>query len=1047
MKFNLSTLAVKEKSVTLFLILAVALSGVLAFLSLGRAEDPPYTIKLMTISLLWPGATAKEMEELVAEPIEKRLQELLWYDRVETEARPGFVVMSLVLRDPIPPKLVPEQFYQARKKIGDEARKLPQGVIGPFMNDEYSEVTFALYSIEAHGMPPRALTRQAEAVRQRLLHVPGVKKVTIMGERPETIFVEFTYQKLMTLGVNARDIFAALNTQNVLTPAGSVQTKGAQIYLRLDGAFNDIDAIKNTPIISNGRTQKLSEIATVRRGYEDPPTFLTRRNGEPCLLLNVFMQDTWNGLELGKSLEAEEAKISKNLPFGVSFNKVTDQAVNIKEAVGEFMLKFVVALVVVIIVSLLSLGWRVGIVVAAAVPLTLAGVFVVMMMTDRLFDRISLGALILALGLLVDDAIIAIEIMVVRMEEGLSRIEAAGYAWSHSAAPMLSGTLVTIIGLMPVGFAKSSAGEYAGAIFWIVAIALIMSWIVAVAFTPYLGLALLPKIEAQHGHNVYGTPMYERFRKIVKWTVHHKFVTLGIVIGLFVAAIFGTTAVNQQFFPSSDRPELILEVTLPHGAGFKNTLEATEKLEKWLKKQPDALITTNYVGAGAARFFFAYNPELPNPNFAKVIILTPNAKKRDELRTKLRQALADGLVPEARVRVTQLVFGPYVQWLTAFRILGPDPKVVRSIADKVEAIFRANPNTRTINQDWHERTPIFRFKFDQNRLQLIGLTSQDAAEQLQFLLIGASVTQQREDIRSVDIVCRALSDARLDPGKLKNLTLTTKSGQLIPITQIGTVSVDSEDYYIKRRDKTPCITVACDVDESCLPPMVSAQLEKALQPLMASLPDGYRIETGGIVEESMKANKALAAVFPIMLMLMMTVIMIQVRSFAALGMVLLTAPLGLIGVVPILLLFHQPFGWCAILGSIALAGILMRNTLILIGQIHNNEHEGLDQYEAVIEATVQRSRPVLLTALAAVLAFTPLTQSVFWGPMAYTLIGGTAVGTVLTLTFLPALYALWFRISDPRKGSKAGSAVSGNTQGTTDGGETIAAQDSNKGIH
>lgn len=1012
---NLSALAVREKALTLFLLLAILGAGVFAFLRLGRAEDPTFTVKVFTVTAVWPGATAQEMQDLVSEPLEKRMQELRDYDRVETFTRPGLAVLKVSLKDSMNPKDVPEEFYQARKKLGDEAHKLPQGAYGPFINDEYSDVTFALYSVEAHGLPLRALTRESEVLRQRFLHVPGVKKIDILGERPERIFVEFSYPRLATLGVSPQQIFDALTRENAVTPAGSIDTQDQQVFVRLDGALNDLQKIRDTPIVAGGRTLSLSDVADVKRGYEDPATFMIRHNGEDALLLSVVMREGWNGLELGKALEAERKHAAQELPAGIVLSKVTDQAVNITEAYDEFMLKFCVALCVVMIVSLISLGWRVGIVVAAAVPLTLAITFVIMLGTGRAFDRITLGALILALGLLVDDAIISIEIMVVKMQEGWNRIEAAGYAWSHTAAPMLSGTLVTVVALMPVGFAKSTAGEYAGNIFWVVAFALLTSWVVAVTFTPYLGVNLLPSVEPiPGGHEaIYATPGYQKIRRLVQWAVEKKFLVAAAVVAVFLAAFFGMGLVRQQFFPSSDRPEMLVEVTLPQGSSIETTSQATAKVETWLRKQPEAKIVTAYIGAGAPRFFLAYNPELPNPNFAKIIVLTPSEKQRDALKLRLRGEIAAGLVPEARVRATQLVFGPYTAWPVEFRVMGTDADKVRSIAEQVRQIMVANPNTRLTNEDWGEKAPTVHFVLDQDRLHLIGLSPFEAGQQIQFLLTGVPVTQVREDIRTVDLVARSAGADRRDPSRLQDMTLINHDGKLVPVSQIGHVEVREEDPILKRRDRLTTITVQSDIAEGLQPPQVSAEISKALEPVVAKLPSGYKIETGGNVEEATKANVALGAVFPIMIILMFTVIMIQVRSFSAMFMVVLTAPLGLAGTVPTLLLFHQPFGFNAILGLIALAGIIMRNTLILIGQIKTNQEDGLDVYRSVVEATVQRARPVLLTALAAVLAFIPLTFSVFWGSMAYTLIGGTLIGTVLTLVFLPALYAIWYGVKRP----------------------------------
>ena len=1010
--FNLSALAVRERSVTLFLLVAISVAGLFAFFNLGRAEDPSVTVKAMTVITSWPGATAQEMQDQVAEPLEKRMQELKWYDRTETFTRPGLAFTTVTLQDATPPKDVPEEFYQARKKLGDEAAKLPRGVQGPFVNDEYGDVTFALYALKAKGEPQRLLVREAEAIRQRLLHVAGVKKVNIIGERPERIFVEFSYARLANLGLSARDIFAALNDQNLITPAGSIETKGPQVQVRLDGAFDDLQKIKDTPIVAAGRTLKLSDIADVKRGYEDPATFLIRHDGEPSLILGVVMKERYNGLQLGKDLEKEASAITAGMPLGLSFSKVTDQAVNIEEAYDEFMLKFFVALVVVIAVSLVSLGWRTGIVVAMAVPLTLAGVFVIMLATGRDFDRITLGALILSLGLLVDDAIIIIETMVVKMEEGFDRIAAATYAWGHTAAPMLAGTLVTVIGLMPVGFAKSGAGEYAGNIFWVVGFALLTSWVVAVIFTPYLGVKLLPNIAPVAGGHaaIYDTPRYRQLRSLLGRAVANKKTVVFGVAALFFAAIFLMGFLRQQFFPISDRPEVFVEVQMPEGSSIEATSAATTKVEAWLKKQPEAKIVTAYIGQGAPRFVLAISPELPDPSFAKIVVLTPSEKAREALKRRVRQVAAQGLVPEARIRATQIVFGPYSPFPVAFRVMGSDEKQVRAIAEQVRGVMLKNPSMRQVNTDWGERVPTIHFVLDQDRLRAIGLSSHDAAEQLQFLLTGAPVTQVREDIRAVEVVARSAGPDRLDPARLHAFTLTGAQGQRVPLDQIGKAEIRMEDPILRRRDRYTTITVRGDIAEGTQPPDVSLQLIKALEPLTKGLPAGYKIETAAALEESAKANVALAAIFPIMIVLMMIVIIFQLRSLAAMAMTLLTAPLALVGVVPTLLLFHQPFGFNAILGLIGLAGIIMRNTLILVGQIHQNEKDGLAPYHAVVEATVQRARPVILTALAAVLAFIPLTFSIFWGSLAFTLIGGTIGGTALTLVFLPALYAIWFRI-------------------------------------
>ncbi|MDR7283720.1 multidrug efflux pump subunit AcrB [Pseudomonas corrugata] len=1011
-RFNLSALAVRERSVTLFLVCLISLAGLVAFFKLGRAEDPAFTVKVMTIVTAWPGATALEMQDQVAEKIEKRLQELRWYDRSETYTRPGLAFTTLTLLDSTPPSQVPEEFYQARKKVGDEAKALPVGVIGPMVNDEYSDVTFALFALKARGEPQRLLVRDAEKLRQRLLHVAGVKKVNIIGEQPERIYVEFSHERLATLGIGPQEVFAALNGQNVLTPAGSVETQGPQVFIRLDGAFDEMSKIRDTPIIAQGLTLKLSDIATVKRGYEDPATFIIRNGGEPALLLGIVMRDGWNGLDLGKALDTEVEGINAEMPLGMSLTKVTDQAINISSAVDEFMIKFFVALLVVMLVSFLSMGWRVGVVVAAAVPLTLAMVFVVMAATGKNFDRITLGSLILALGLLVDDAIIAIEMMVVKMEEGYSRIAASAYAWSHTAAPMLSGTLVTAVGFMPNGFARSTAGEYTSNMFWIVGVALIASWLVAVVFTPYFGVKLLPEIKLIAGAHkaLYDTPRYNRFRRLLLRVIVHKWLVAGAVVSLFVVAILGMGLVKKQFFPISDRPEVLVEIQMPYGSSIAQTSVATAEVETWLAEQKEARIVTAYIGQGAPRFYMAMGPELPDPSFAKIVIRTDNEQEREALKHLLREAISEGLAPQARVRVTQLVFGPYSPFPVAYRITGPDPTKLREIAAEVQQVMVANPMMRTVNSDWGARSLALHFTLQQDRLQAFGLTSSAVGQQLQFLLSGVPVTAVREDIRTVQVVARSAGGNRFDPAMVMNFTLAGANGQRIPLSQLGEVDVHMEEPIMRRRDRVPTITVRGDIAEGLQPPDVSTAISQQLQPVMEKLAKGYRIEQAGSIEESGKATVAMLPLFPIMLALTLIILVLQVRSISAMVMVFMTSPLGLIGVVPTLILFQQPFGINALVGLIALSGILMRNTLILIGQIHQNERAGLEPFHAVVEATLQRARPVILTALAAILAFIPLTHSVFWGTLAYTLIGGTLAGTVLTLVFLPAMYSIWFRI-------------------------------------
>lgn len=876
-RFNLSALAVRERAITLFLILLIAVAGALAFFELGRAEDPPFTVKQMTVITAWPGATAQEMQDQVAEPLEKRMQELKWYDRTETYTRPGLAFTMVSLADKTPPAEVQEAFYQARKKLGDEAKNLPAGVIGPMVNDEFSDVTFALFALKAKGEPQRLLVRDAESLRQRLLHVPGVKKVNIIGEQAERIFVSFSHDRLATLGVTPQEIFSALNSQNVLTPAGSIDTHGPQVFLRLDGAFDTLANIRATPIVAQGRTLTLSDVATVERGYEDPATFIIRNNGEQALLLGIVMREGWNGLDLGKALDAETSKINADMPLGMTLTKVTDQSVNIGSAVNEFMVKFFVALLVVMVVCFVSMGWRVGVVVAAAVPLTLAVVFVVMASTGKNFDRITLGSLILALGLLVDDAIIAIEMMVVKMEEGYDRIKASAYAWSHTAAPMLAGTLVTAIGFMPNGFAQSTAGEYTSNMFWIVGIALIASWVVAVIFTPYLGVKMLPNIKTVAGGHaaIYNTRHYNRFRRLLARVITRKWWVAGAVVSAFVLAILSMGLIKKQFFPTSDRPEVLVEVQMPYGTSIEQTSAATAKIETWLKKQSEAKIVTSYIGQGSPRFYLAMAPELPDPSFAKIVVLTDSPAAREALKFRLRAAAADGLVPEARVRVTQLVFGPYSPFPVAYRVSGPNPDKLREIAGQVETVMQASPMMRTVNTDWGPRVPTLHFSLDQDRLQAVGLTSNSVAQQLQFLLSGVPITVVREDIRAVQVVGRAAGDIRLDPAQIEGFTLVGSAGQRIPLSQVGEVDVRMEDPVLRRRDRTPTMTVRGDIAEGLQPPDVSTAILSELKPIIDQLPAGYRIEQAGSIEESAKATQAMLPLFPIMIALTLLVIILQ----------------------------------------------------------------------------------------------------------------------------------------------------------------------------
>lgn len=1013
--FNLSALAVKEKAITLFLLIAVAAAGLLAFTKLGRAEDPSFVVKIMTVTAVWPGATAEQMQNQVADRMEKRLQELGHYDRSETSSRPGLMTMKVYLKDNTPPEEVPEEFYQVRKKLGDEARFLPRGVLGPIFDDEYSDVYFSLYAVKSQDLPHRDLVQEAERLRQQLTRVPGVQKVKLLGERDQKIFVEISYQRLATLGLSAQALFSAIATHNDVTPSGFVETSGPRVYLRLDGAISEVESVRSIPLPIPGKTLTVGDVAEVRKGYEDPASLKIREGGEDSLILGVVMHKRYNGLTLGQDLGAEVTRLQKELPVGLTLTHISDQAGVIKEAINEFMVKFFTALGVVILVSLLALGFRVGLVVAAAVPLTLGAVFLIMLVTGRDFDRITLGALILSLGLLVDDAIIAIETMVVKMEEGWDRVKAAGYAWTSTAAPMLTGTLVTIVGFLPVGFARSTAGEYAGNIFWIVAFSLLVSWFVAVIFTPYMGVKLLPHIPHKDGGHasIYGTKNYERFRRIIRFCVDHRWLTLGVTSALFITSVLGMSQVKKQFFPNSDRTELTLEVNLPAGSAFATTEETVQRIEQAMAEFPEAVHVTSYIGQGAPRFFMALNSELPNPSFAQIVIQTESPKQRDVLKEKIRGLVDAGKFAEARVRVTQFVFGPPVPYPVLFRVTGPDLAGIRGIAEELRQIMSQNPNLRDVHLDWGDKTPVVHLAFDEARLQLLGLNPQAAALQLQAILQGATVSQVRSENRVVDVQVRGPQWEREGLDSIGDVVVRNSQGQSIPLRQIARIETRMEDAVLKRYNRELFIAVQGDVIDGVQPPDVTAEVLPHLKDLKARLPAGYRIDTGGSVEESAKANKALVLLFPVMILATLALIMFQVRSFSAMFMTFATGPLGLVGAVPTLLLFNQPFGFNAILGLIGLSGILIRNTLILVDQIQHDKAAGLSDYEAIIESTVRRARPVVLTAVAAMLAFIPLTHSSFWGSLAYVLIGGVGAGTVLTLLFLPALYAAWFKVKNP----------------------------------
>jgi len=1011
-RFNLSAWAVSHPTLVLFLMIILGAAGFFSYEKLGRAEDPFFTVKVVNVSVMWPGATSQEMQMQGADPIEKKLQELPFFDKVQTYSKPGFTAMQVSFKDSTSPKDVPYLFYLLRKKLVDVQGELPSGILGPVVNDEFSDVDSILYMMTGDGADYAQLKKVAEGFRQRLLKVPGVTKIDLYGTQDERIFVEFSHAKLATLGITPQALFDSLAKQNNVTPAGTVETSSQRVPLRVTGALDGVKAVAETPVESNGRVFRLGDIATVSHGYVDPPTFKVRQEGKPALGIGVVTAKGANILELGKEVQQATAEFLKAVPQGVDIQQIADQPKVVEHAVGEFVHSFVEALAIVLFVSFVALGWRTGIVVALSVPLVLGIVFIVMNAMSLDLHRITLGALIIALGLLVDDAIIAVEMMVVKMEQGWDRMKAASFAWESTAFPMLTGTLVTAAGFLPIGFANSAVGEYAGGIFWIVAIALVASWFVAVIFTPYIGVKLLPNIKVHQNHDphaIYETRMYRGLRSVVQWCVDHRIKVVVATVGVFVASIIGFGHVQQQFFPLSERPELFLQLRLPEGTAFNVTEKAVKQAEGLLKDDQDIQTYTSYVGQGSPRFWLGLNPQLPNEAFAEIVILAKNVEARERVKAKIEQAAADGALNEARVRVDRFNFGPPVGFPVQFRVIGPDANKVRDIAYQVREVMRQNKNVKDVQLDWNEQSPYLKLVVDQDRARALGLTPQDVSQALAMLISGAPVTTIRDGIEKVGVVARAVQSERLDLGRVGDLTITSRNGVAVPLQQIAKIEYAHEEPILWRRNRDMAITVRSDVVDGVQAPDVTNQISPKLKDIQDHLEPAYRIEPGGAFEESAKGNASIFILFPVMVMVMLTLLMIQLQSFSRLTLVFLTAPLGIVGASLGLNVANQPFGFVALLGLIALAGMIMRNTVILVDQIESDVSSGLTRREAIVEATVRRARPVVLTALAAILAMIPLSRSAFWGPMAITIMGGLFVATFLTLLYLPGLYALWFR--------------------------------------
>jgi multidrug efflux pump len=1024
--FNLSEWALRHRSMVLFLMLALLVAGVTSFFRLGRSEDPEFVIKVMFVRSVWPGATTREVELQVTDRIEKKLQEVPYLDVLKSYSKPGESMVFLTLKDYTPPAEVPNAWYQARKKLADIRQSLPEGVRGPFFNDEFGDTFGIIYALTGDGYTLPELRRQADDIARQLKAVPDVGKVDVLGVQEEKIFVEISPAKLATLGLDPLLIARTLQEQNAMTPAGHIDTPTDRVYLRASGDLASVDQIRGIGVRANGRTFRLGDIATVTRGLADPPTTRYRWKGREGIGVAVSMTKGGNVLDLGRNLDAALAGFERALPVGMAIEKVADRPAVVKRSIDEFMRTLAEAVLIVLAVSFLSLGWRTGMVVALSIPLVLAVTFFAMRLFNIDLQRISLGALIIALGLLVDDAIIAVEMMVVKIEEGFDKFKAATFAYTSTAFPMLTGTLITAAGFTSSGFAKSSAGEYTFSIFAVVGIALVVSWVVAVVFTPYIGFltlneAKLRKIGAEHGGHMHDTPFYRRFRRTVEWCVAHRRIVIAVTLAAFVGAVFAFRfGVEKQFFPASNRPELLVDLRLTQAASIQATEREVRRVEDILKTDPlvvphiDHFVA--YVGAGSPRFYLPLDQQMPNDNFAQFVVMTKNPEVREIVRARLRERF-DAEFGNLSARVQRLENGPPVGFPVLFRVSGPDRTVLRAVSAEVSAIMRAHPNLNDVNADWGEMTKQLRLEIDQDKARALGVSSQSISQALATFLNGVPITQFREGDQLIDIVGRANPADRQRLSALADMHLHTRDGRTVPLSQIARVEPALEEGLIWRRDRVPTITVRADLRGHAQAPDVSHQLDPQFDALRARLKaeygDAYRIAMGGAAEESGKAEGSIQAVVPYMIVGVLFLLMVQLQSFSKMLMVLLTAPLGLIGVTLALLLFRTPFGFVAQLGVIALAGMIMRNSVILVDQIERDIESGKAAWDAIIDSTVRRYRPIMLTALAAILAMIPLSRSVFWGPMAIAIMGGLLVATALTLLFLPALYAAWFRVRRP----------------------------------
>jgi len=1008
--------------------------GVLAFLKLGRAEDPDFLFRVMVVRTLWPGASAQQVEQQLTERIEKKLAETPWVDVLRTASKPGESLTIVILKDYTPKTEVPEAWRQVRKKLDDIRHTLPPGVQGPFPNDEFGDVQIKIFALTARddktGYTMGDLRREADRLARELRRVDDVKKVELIGVQDEKIYIDVSPARLAAMGLVPTQVFDALQRQNAVAPAGHVETETDRVRLRVTGPFDSVDALRESTLAVGGRAFRLGDIAHVTRGLADPPQPRMRVAGRDAIGLGIVMDRGGNVIDLGENLTKAMDGLKQNLPVGMDVHVVADQPQIVKVSLNLFVKTLGEAMIIVLAVSFLSLGWRTGTVVALSIPLVLAITFLLMKAFGIDLQRISLGALVIALGLLVDDAIIAVEMMVVKMEQGWDRFKAATFAYTSTAFPMLTGTLITAAGFTPVGFAKSAAGEYTFSIFAVVTIALLVSWIVAVVFTPWLGYRLLDPVKLRaaaekHGGDVYESPFYRRFRALVVWCLRHRWLVIGATVAMFALSLVAfNKGVQKQFFPPASRPEVMIDIWLPQGASLKATEREVKRVEALLDKDEGIASWSSYIGNGAPRFVLSLDQQLFADNFGQMVIMTKGLKEREEVKNRLEAAFAnsDGSWSHLRLRVVRMENGPPVGYPVQFRISGEDLTALREGAESIATVMRAHPNLRNVNFDWNERIKSVRVEIDQDRARALGVSSQDVALTLQGWLVGATVTQFRESDQLIDVVWRAGAEGGADPRtltRLPDLDVVSASGRHIPLAQVARLVPVLEEGLIWRRNRVPTITVRADIVGSVQPPVASAQVDRQLGDLKAKLPPGFRIEVGGTTEESAKGEKPIMAVVPLMVVGVTILLMMQLQSISRMVIVLLTAPLGLIGVTLAMLVLQVPYGFVANLGVIALMGMILRNSVILIDQIEQDEQAGKSEWEAIVGSTVRRFRPITLTAAAAVLAMIPLSRQVFWGPMAVAIMGGLIIATVLTCLFLPALYAAWFRVKEPTDDSMA----------------------------